>query len=140
MTLEEIASHLEATTTLRLSPTGTMFLGFLPDEPDESTALYEYGGSAPSYTQDSTGPAIEYSRVHVVTRGPKPPAPAGYKIARQTIREIYDSLAAVTNATLGTPAVRYLAISPVQEPFDQERDAHQRVLFAFNVEAWKEPS
>ena len=137
-TLEEIATRLEAQGVIDRSPTGNLFLGILPDEPDEASAVYEYGGRSPQYTQDSTGPAWEYARVHVVSRGPKPPTPAGYKVVRQKIREIYDSLASVTNLTID--GVQYLAIRPIQEPFDLERDDKQRVVFAFNVEIWKAPS
>ena len=148
MTLEEIAIHLEDEGVINRSPTGNLFLGMLPDEPDEATALYEYGGRAPQYEQNQAAPVWEYARIQIVSRGPRPPAPAGYKVARQMIRSIYDSLASVTNLNIqtGTDAggdpvyTFYMAIRPIQEPFDLERDEKQRVLFAFNVEAWKEPS
>lgn len=130
MILEDLAAHLEGL-SLASRPSqggaGDLFLSRLPETPDAAVALYQTAGGPPEYAQEIAGPTVERPHVQVVVRA------VAYSAAASRARAIFDALAAVLNATLGS--TRVLKLTPLQSPFLLRRDEKDRPHVAFNLEA-----
>jgi hypothetical protein len=102
-----------------------IFLGLMPDTPDECVVLYEYGGGAPGqvFGSDNATP-WESSSVQVMARS------ATYAAARTKARAAYAALQKVANETLS--GISFLRVDPVQSPFFVQRDENRRVYFSAN--------
>lgn len=141
-TPNEIAAKLQA---LSLGTVGTsIFVGYMPASPDECCAVYEYGGTAPTFGFGSPGVHFEQPAVQVVFRGPKPGpgVTTSYSNPRTKAEAAYRGLSAVEVATLtggGTSAL-YHMIRPQQAPVMIGHDDDKRVLMAVNFLCEKEPS
>jgi hypothetical protein len=113
--LEDLATALQAADIGTLG--ADLFLGWLPDAPDNALALYETGGQPPSYTHHVLTPAIVRPSIQVMVRDQE------YVSGRERINDAYAVLCSLTS---------YLAIQPLQPPFALGRDAHDRPRFSVN--------
>ena len=128
MVLDEIGGYLQTNQVGKLGE--TIFLGILPDAPDDVIAIYEYGGEQPYYVHDKVGISYDTPRVQFVVRS------SSYSTARQTADTLYKLMGRCVNKVVG--GTYYVAIQPLQPPFLLNRDANQRVLIAFNAQVIKE--
>jgi hypothetical protein len=113
--LEDLATALQDADVGTLGT--NLFLGWLPDAPDNALALYETGGQPPSYTHHALTPAIARPSIQVMVRDHE------YVSGRERIDEAYAVLCGLSS---------YLAIQPIQPPFALGRDAHDRARFSVN--------
>ncbi len=131
MILPELGAYLVAQGIGTLAT--DLFLGFLPDTPDDCVVLYEYGGLASEHTFKATpGAAWENPRVQIVARAKV------YNTGRTKIENTYKKLDGLINTTM--TGVRYLGIFAIQSPFFLDRDERGRNKFAFNAQVMKELS
>lgn len=124
--LTDIAARIEADGNGIVGT--TIFVGRLPDSPDNCTAIYEYTGQQPLFTHDDPLPHIERPRFQVTVRN------ASYAAGRAAIETIYRELF-LRNVAL--TSARYLWIVPLQQPFYLRRDDNERVEFVVNFECMK---
>ena len=144
--LTEIGAYLA---TKSIGTVGTdIFLGLMPDQPDNCIALFEYAGSPPDLHW-----AGEYPGLQVRVRN------TSYAAGREKIGEIMTALHGLYEQTLGggdgdeggggegggdegepIPAkgTRYLLIKARGSPEVLKRDASNRVEFFINFEIIKE--
>src|SRR5262245_12583645 len=113
--LEDIAAALQAAAIGTVST--DLFIGKLPDLPHAAMALYQYAGLPPLYTHHSRIPSHDRPSVQVRARD--------LDFAAVETR-IYDAYVVLC----GLPD--YLAIQPLQPPFQVERDAHDRQHWVVN--------
>lgn len=124
--VEDVASFLSAH-----SQGTNLYLGRLPDSPDDVAAVYQYAGRSPLFVHDKAGIDIERPALQVLVRS------RVYATAQTRAYAIYTLLAAVVNATLGSTL--YQRIEPLASPFLLDRDQNDRTVFAANFHAWKAP-
>lgn len=127
MLLEEIATHIQ-NNGLGVQA-NNLFIGRLPDEPDDAIAIFEYIGDPILRTHTSF---YENPRVQFLVRS------LTYEAARFRIKSLFLLIEAVINTTLS--GVIYQRIAPIQSPFFLQRDMNDRVIFAFNAQVMKEYS
>ena len=121
--LEAISGYLEAA---NIGTVGVdIFLGLLPDQPDNCIALFEYAGSPP----DLHWPG-EYPGLQVRVRD------KSYAAARSKIREVMAALHGLHEQTLS--GTRYLLIKARGSPEILKRDASNRIELVLNFEIIKE--
>jgi Bacteriophage minor capsid protein len=139
--LNEIAAKLVA---LNVGVLGDdLFIGGMPDTPDECVVVYEYGGAPAEKGFGVAGVVYENPSVQVVARGPKPaPGVATvYTGPRAKAEAAFLGLAAVEATTLtGGTSAFYHEITPQASPFLMRRDDSERVLIAVNFAITKELS
>ena len=123
MMLKEIGTYLQ---TQGIGTLGAdIFLGLMPDQPDNCIALFEYAGGPPDLHW-----AGEYPGLQVRVRN------KGYAAARTKIGEVMDELHGLHEQTLhGT---RYLLIKARGSPEVLKRDNNNRVELFVNFEIIKE--
>ena len=121
--LREIGAYLA---TKSIGTVGTdMFLGLMPDQPDNCIALFEYAGSPPDLHWNG-----EYPGLQVRVRN------KSYAQGRAKIGEIMTLLHGLHETTLSS--TRYLLIKARGSPEVLKRDASNRVEFFVNFEIIKE--
>ena len=135
--LDEVAAKLQ---TLSVGTIGVdLFKGTMPETPDACTAVFEYGGVAPTMGFGSAGIFYESPSVQIVCRGVKD----DYSTPRSLAETAYEGLASVEASTLsvsGGTSAFYHWIHPNQPPFQMQRDVNGRVYIAFNCLVEKELS
>lgn len=120
--ITDLATYLDSEIAA-LSKATNLFIGFLPNHPDESVALYETSGSD---DLAMGGPvAVRIMAVQVATRS------TTYASAETLAYAIHGKLNA-TNKMIGQN--RYMAFSPVNRPTLIERDVQDRYVFSGNYE------
>ena len=107
------------------TPGTDMFLGQMPDQPDNCIALFEYAGSPPDLHW-----AGEYPGLQVRVRN------KSYAAGRAKIGEIMTALHGLYEQTLA--GTRYLLIKARGSPEILKRDANNRVELFVNFEIIKE--
>ena len=107
------------------TPGTDMFLGLMPDQPDNCVALFEYAGSPPDLHWEG-----EYPGLQVRVRN------KGYAAARTKIGEVMEKLHGLHEQTLS--GTRYLLIKARGSPEVLKRDANNRVELFVNFEIIKE--
>lgn len=107
-----------------------LFLGILPDGPDELIVLTQYYGNAPEYIQERMLPNAESLQLQVVIRSRR------YEVAEAKAYRVWRALASVTNQTLG--GTKYRSIKPNGSPALLSYDASERVRIFFNATVEKE--
>jgi len=121
--LEAISKYLEE------EDVGTVgvdiFLGLLPDQPDNCIALFEYAGSPPDLHWDGEYPGLQV-RVHNTS----------YPAGRAKIGEVVDLLHGLHEKELS--GTRYLLIKARGSPEVLKRDSGNRIEFFVNFEIIKE--
>ena len=121
--LTEIGAYLA---TQNVGTVGTdIFLGLMPDQPDNCIALFEYAGSPP----DLHWPG-EYPGLQVRVRN------KSYAAARTKIGEAMTALHGLHEQTLS--GTRYLLIKARGSPEVLKRDNNNRVELFVNFEIIKE--
>ena len=119
----------EISTYLKNQGVGTpgtdMFLGLMPDQPDNCIALFEYAGSPPDLHWNG-----EYPGLQVRVRN------KSYAAARTKIGEAMTALHGLHEQTLSD--TRYLLIKARGSPEILKRDANNRVELFVNFEIIKE--
>jgi hypothetical protein len=130
-TVTEVGAHLE---TDAVATVGTdLFLGRLPDSPDDCLAVIITPGLAGVDTFTGDGILVEQPGLQILARG------ANYSTAETLARSAFDSLVAITNEAVD--GTQWLRCAPVQsEPFSIGRDDRDRAILSCNFEVMKEPS
>jgi hypothetical protein len=121
--LKEIGTYLQSQGIGTLG--ADLFLGLMPDQPDNCVTLFEYAGSPPDLHW-----AGEYPGLQVRVRN------KSYAAARAKIREIAKELHGLHEQTLS--GTRYLLIKARGSPEVLKRDANNRVELFVNFEIIKE--
>jgi len=134
MVLDELATHCAANGIG--TPGFDLFYGILPPDPDVCTALFEYGGmpSEPNTGSGGTVNRLVFPRIQVLTRGIKD----DYDGPRIRAEQVVTLFTAILNQNIA--GVRYLAVTPLQEPFPLRRDDNFRIETVCNYQVYKEPS
>ena len=121
--LREIGAYLA---TKSIGTVGTdIFLGLMPDQPDNCIALFEYAGSPPDLHWEG-----EYPGLQVRVRN------KSYAAARTKIGEVAKKLHGLHEQTLS--GTRYLLIKARGSPEVLKRDNNNRVELFVNFEIIKE--
>ena len=107
------------------TPGTDMFLGLMPDRPDNCIALFEYAGSPPDLHWNG-----EYPGLQVRVRN------KSYAAARTKIGEVMEKLHGLHEQTLS--GTRYLLIKARGSPEVLKRDNNNRVELFVNFEIMKE--
>ena len=107
------------------TPGTDMFLGQMPDQPDNCIALFEYAGSPPDLHWNG-----EYPGLQVRVRN------KSYAAARTKIGEVMEKLHGLHEQTLS--GTRYLLIKARGSPEVLKRDNNNRVELFVNFEIIKE--
>ncbi len=123
MMLNEIGTYLQSQGTGTLG--ADLFLGLMPDQPDNCIALFEYAGSPP----DLHWPG-EYPGLQVRVRN------KSYAAGRAKIEEVVTELHGLHETVLG--GTRYLLVKARGSPEVLKRDANNRVELFVNFEIIKE--
>lgn len=126
--MDEIATYLAGK---NVGTVGTdLFLGFLPDKPDNLVALFEYAGDPMELTMGSSDPVLERPGLQVRVRN------TSYSAARSNIEAVVDELHGLAEQTLTNK--RYLLIKANQSPESLGLDANMRSEFVCNFSVLKE--
>ena len=121
--LREIGTYLA---TKSIGTVGTdIFLGLMPDQPDNCIALFEYAGSPPDLHWNG-----EYPGLQVRVRN------KSYAAGRTKIGEVAKKLHGLHEQTLS--GTRYLLIKARGSPEVLKRDNNNRVELFVNFEIIKE--
>ena len=123
MMLKEIGTYLQSQGIGTLG--ADIFLGLMPDQPDNCIALFEYAGSPPDLHWNG-----EYSGLQVRVRDKSYPA------GRAKIEQIARVLHGLHETVLG--GTRYLLVKARGSPEVLKRDANNRVELFVNFEIIKE--
>jgi hypothetical protein len=121
--LNEIGTYLQSQGTGTLG--ADLFLGLMPDQPDNCITLFEYAGSPPDLHW-----AGEYPGLQVRVRN------TSYAAGREKIEEVVTELHGAHELTLN--GTRYLLIKARGSPEVLKRDANNRVELFVNFEIIKE--
>ena len=117
--LSDIGNYLQAQ---GIGTLGTnIFLGLMPDQPDNCVALFEFAGSPPDLHWEG-----EYPGLQVRVRN------TGYAAGRVKIEEVVTELHGAHELTLN--GTRYLLIKARGSPEVLKRDANNRVELFVNFE------
>lgn len=126
--LDEIATYLE---DKNVGTVGTdLFMGFMPDKPDNCVALFEYAGEPMELTMGSGDPTLERPGLQVRVRN------TSYSAARSKIEDVVDAFHGLANQTLS--GTRYLLIKANQSPESLGLDQNNRSEFVVNFSVLKE--
>jgi len=121
--LSDIGNYLQAQ---GVGTSGTdMFLGLMPDQPDNCIALFEYAGSPPDLHWNG-----EYPGLQVRVRN------KSYAAGRAKIGEVVNELHGLHEQVLS--GTRYLLIKARGSPEILKRDNNNRVELFVNFEIIKE--
>lgn len=122
--LESIGDYL---VTNSLGTLGTnLFLGILPETPDECVAVYENAGSSPAFTMGTGGIVIDYPMIQVIARAGR----EDYPTARDKVESIRVLLASVLDITVSS--VTILRIEPMGSVNPLGVDSKYRPLVSVN--------
>jgi len=121
--LKEIGTYLQSQGIGTLG--ADLFLGLMPDQPDNCIALFEYAGSPPDLHWNG-----EYPGLQVRVRN------KSYAAARAKIVEVAKKLHGLHEQTLS--GTRYLLVKARGSPEVLKRDANNRVELFVNFEIIKE--
>lgn len=122
--MTDIAALLEAAGAG--SQATSIFVGRMPETPDQCVSVIPYQGMGSEYVQDQDAPAYGRPSVQVMVRGKGAIATEARAFAA------YNALASVTNQIIGSTF--YLAIRPNHEPFPLPRDGNDRDLWVVNAQ------
>lgn len=134
---EELAFLIEQAGVDSPPPDGGLLINQRVESPDALTVIYETPGSAGLgiRTQDVPGQKYVLETAQILVRD----SASRQQEARARIRSIYDVMnGGVRNDSI--LGIYYLSVDASQPPFFLERDGNDRWMFAFNVQALKEPS
>lgn len=115
--LEALAARLQSAS---VAIAGTdLFLGLMPNSPDECVALYEYAGAQPLEVMVDNAATLERPSVQVMTRAGR----NDYPTARALMVAVRDALTQITNETIsGETFLRVSQISSINALGVDEND------------------
>ncbi len=123
--LEALADRLQSAS---VATAGTnLYIGLLPNSPDVCVALYEYAGEQPLEVLRSNGATLERPSVQVIARASR----NDYPTARQLIRQVRDTLTAITDETIS--GVRFLRVNQNSSINAVGTDENDRPLFTLSL-------
>ena len=123
--LEEIGNYLQGENIGILSD--SIFLGELPNEPDNCIAIYEYAGQPPEF---GYGVEIDKPGLQIRVRN------ISYPDGRQKIQDIQNVLHKCRNITLS--GTHYTSIFAIQGITPLGQDGNNRIEFVQNFKIIKE--
>lgn len=131
MLLDDMVDYLSSAGTT--SDGTAIFAGILPDAPDIAVAVYETGGTSPTYAMNALpGQAVvENPRIQVVCRNVKD----DYATARRKAQDIFLLLDGLPSRTINGTSYKWG--SAVQSPFLMRRDELGRCVIAQNFDIVK---
>jgi len=122
--LESIGDYL---VTNSLGTLGTtLFLGTLPETPDECVAVYENAGSPSAFTMGTGGIVIDYPMIQIIARAGR----EDYPTARDKAESIRVLLASVLDTTISS--VKIMRIEPMGSVNPLGVDGKYRPLVSVN--------
>lgn len=132
MVLDELVTYLAAN---GIGTAGLdLFYSIMPPDPDVATVLYEYGGLPSEPATGGKTNRLVFPKIQVLCRGIKD----DYDGPRLRSEAIVNLFTAILNQNIS--GVRYLAVTPLQEPFPLQRDDSFRIEMVCNYQVYKEPS
>lgn len=125
---DDIRTALEADSSLALELAVNLFVGEMPNTPDECVCVYDSGGFDPVNALDSRSneTTIFKPTVQIRVRGNR----GGYLLAFSLAREIRDALHGMTGYTVD--GTRYLGIWAVADAQFIYFDDNKRPIFSIN--------
>lgn len=124
--LEALAARLQSDGVATLAT--DLFLGMMPNSPDECLALYEYAGESPLEVLIDNTATLERPSVQVMSRAGR----NDYPTARALIVSARDSLTAIVNETIsGSTFLRVHALSSINA---LGVDENERPRFTLSVQ------
>jgi len=128
--LEGLASYLSAQSGLLPSEV-SIFMGWMPDSPDENVTLYEPGGAASMRVRDGLDLGVEQPTITAIARADS------YAVARSLAQTVYAAVAGIDNVNM-TDAF-WLWLQPLHPPIYSGRDTKNRVTFTVNFHGQRTP-
>lgn len=125
--LEALAARLQSASVA--VPGTDLFLGLMPNSPDECVAIYEYSGAAPLEVLVDDDATLERPSVQVMTRAGR----NDYPTARALMIEVRDALSAITDETIS--GVRFLRVQPLTSINALGVDDNERPRFTLSFQA-----
>ena len=124
--LTDIGTYLNdaSISTQDLTLGTNLFLGRLPETPDNCVGVIQTAGVAPTDTFGTSFPPLETQGLQTLVRA------TTYATAEALAVELMKSLASVANQTL--TSTLYLKIEAQQSPFALERDNQERLVMSCN--------
>jgi len=107
-----------------------VYKGFMPDQPDNIVALFEYAGEPMELTMGDDDPVLERPGLQVRVRD------TSYPAGRAKIGQIVDFLHGLSEVVVN--GTRYLLIRANQSPESLGLDANNRSEFVCNFSVLKE--
>ena len=133
--VEDIGDYLSGLST-SWAQGRNMFLGFMPDKPNECIAILEpLGFEPPAETMGSADINVERPQIQIVSRGPA----NDYETPRRNINWAYKNLRNLVSTSLGS-GTHYLYIGTRSSPYYQGEDENSRHFLVFTLDVWKHPS
>lgn len=130
MMLEGLGAYLA--TQPGLGPVGTtIFLGWMPDAPDENVTLYEPGGAANIRVRDGLDLGVEQPTIAAITRA------TTYEAARTLAQNVYMACTGIDNVNMSDAF--WLWLQPLHPPIYAGRDSKDRVTFNVNFHGQRTP-
>ena len=135
MILDELGAYLEGQGLgVRAQD---LYLGSLPESPDEVIALQETGAGPSVYVHEQASPSLERPTLQVLSRS------ESYESARTKAQSAYRMLSRLVNSSLPSSTTlagsrRYLKVTPLQTPFSIGPDQNNRHRIVFNIQVLKE--
>lgn len=122
--LEAIGDYLEAHDYGTLGT--NIFLGMMPDSPDECIAVFEDQGGSPRFSLGTGGIQIDEPNLQIMFRSARDDYP-GARDKAETIRQL---LSAITETTMS--GIRVMRISPVGSVLPMGVDPEHRSVISLN--------
>ena len=130
--LDEIGDYLDANVGALTLGTN-LFLGRMPETPENAVAVYEPSSAPPSYSLGGSGvPDLERPRIQIHVRN------TVYATGRSLAYTIWVAMNQIVSETLGT--TYWLRVESVDSPHFLMRDANDRPIFNMNFQGLKEPA
>ena len=125
-TATDIATLLDGDTSLGLTLETDLFVGRMPNEPDDCVVVYDNPGGAPMLTLDKATSNYFYSSVYVRIRNIK------YAPGWEQMFDILEFLHASSQDVVGT--TYYALIKAMNDPQVLHWDDNERVIMFINFE------
>lgn len=124
--LEALAARLQSD---GVATAGTdLFIGMMPNSPDECVAIYEYAGESPLEVMVDNDATLERPSVQVMTRAGR----NDYPTARALMVQVRDSLTAITDETIS--GVRFLRVHHLSAINGLGVDENERARFTLSLQ------
>lgn len=122
--LEALGDYLQAQNKGTLGT--NLFLGMLPDSPDQCVAVYEDQGGEPRFSLGTGGIQIDQPNIQIICRSSRDDYPG----ARDKAEEIRQLLSAITETEMS--GIRVMRIMPVGSVLPLGVDPEHRSVVSIN--------